>query len=223
MQTANEVHARGKIIATGKDRRGYSTITMVIRGRRPAIIKFVVDNLKSNIGIGDSVTVDGYTKAFSYHNEIQNKWTSVQYFVATSVKKNQTELKEKFGVESRYYGESSFRAYYAGEVSRRIDTNDPKWGKLTIKVDGTGEDKRASFITLSYLKTRMLPPFDYEKGDEVYIAASVNTPQKEIDGRTVNFENLTVEDIVKIKKVTEEKKQETGNGFLDEVADEEDS
>lgn len=198
--TVNKVYATGKVIGTGKDRRGYSAITIVIRGRKPAVVRFVVDRLDPKIGIGDNISVEGYTKAYSYHNEIQNRWTTIQYFVATSVKKNPTELMDVFGVQGRYYKESNFRAYVKGEVTNTIDTRDPNWGKLTVKVDGVGEDKRPSYITMSYYKSTHLPPFDYERGDVVCVAASISTPQKELEGRTVNFENIVIEDIVKVPK-----------------------
>ena len=197
MQTVNEVIATGKIIGTGKNGLGYSTITMVIRGIKPAIIKFVVGNLAPEIGIGDNVTVKGYTKAYSYHNEIKDRWVSVQYFVALEIKKNQPDLKERFGVEGRHYRNTFFQAYIAGTVTNTIETNDPNWAKLTVKVDGVGEDKRPSYITLSYLLNHRLPEFDYQRGDEVYISASISTPQKEFEGKVVNFENLIIEDIVK--------------------------
>ena len=197
MTTVNEVFATGKIISTGRDNRGYSSITIVIRGRHPAVVRFVVDKLNSGIGVGDSVTIKGHTKAYSYYNEIQERRTYVQYFVADELTKNETELKEKFGIEGHHYKESSFRAYVAGEVYGSLETSDPKWCKLTVKVDGIGKDQRNSYITFSYFRSKRLPDFDYKKGDKVYLVASITTPQKELNGRTVNFENLVIEDIVK--------------------------
>lgn len=204
MESVNEVKACGRIIATGKDRRGYSTVTIVIRGIKPAIVRFVVDNLSSSIGVGDNVQIKGYTKAYSYHNEIQDRWISVQYFVAESIEKRPTALMERFGVEGRYHTESRFEAYFQGEVTNTLDTRDPNWGKLTIKVDGTGRDRRPSYITLSYFKSKRLPAFDYLRGDKVCVYASISTPQKEFEGRTVNFENLVIEDIVRIEAVPRE-------------------
>lgn len=214
MVSVNEVLAKGKIIATGKDRRGYSTITIVIRGKRPAIVRFVVDNLPSSIGMGDYVRVKGHTKAYSYYDDIQNKWTSVQYFVADELEKCQTELMEKFGVEGHYFGDASFRAYFAGEVTNTMETNE-NWGKITVKVNGVGVDKRLSYVTLSYLRSYRLPEFKYERGDQVYISASINTPQKEFDGRTVNFENLIVEDIVKNPESEKTAEEEQKNDMTD--------
>lgn len=216
MATVNEVYANGRVIATGKDRRGYSTVTMVIRGRRPSVIRFVVDNLSSSIGVGDNISVKGHTKAYSYHNEIHDKWTSVQYFIADSIEKNETEIMEHFGVPGRYYKDSHFRAYVSGEVTGTIETRDPKWGKLTVKVDGTGVDQRPSYITMSYFISRRLPAFDYQRGDKVCVVASISTPQKELDGRTINFENLIIEDIVKVDAANKQEKT-SADGFLDDV------
>jgi hypothetical protein len=136
---------------------------------------------------------------------------------------------ERFGVEGRYHTESRFAAYFRGEVTNTLDTRDPNWGKLTIKVDGTGRDKRPSYITLSYFKSRRLPAFDYLRGDKVCVYASISTPQKEFEGRTVNFENLVIEDIVRTEAVPreeakkEEPKIEAKGAFLGDLGIDADS
>ena len=81
-----------------------------------------------------------------------------------------------------------------------MDTKDPNWGKLTVRVDGVGGDQRPSYIQMSYHKDRFLPPFDYRKGDEVCIVASISTTEKEFEGQSVYFENLIIEDIVRVSR-----------------------
>lgn len=164
--------------------------------------------MNSGIGINDYVNVDGYVRAFNFYDEMRGRWTSYQEIIATKIEKADTELKKRFGVEGRYVCDSMFRAYMRGTVTNALQTSDKNWGKITIKVDGTGRDKRPSYVTFSYFISYHLPAFKYEKGDEVCLYASISTRDKEIDGVTRHFENLVIEDIAKIKSVQAPKKEE---------------
>ncbi len=202
MQNVNEIIAAGRIVNIGRNQYSHPAITIVVRGRRPAFIHFAFKDgwLDPDLAVGDSVRVKGHCKAYRYHNEVFDRMATIQYFIADEIERDETEMKKRFGIAGKFPEPSHCRAYFAGEVANKLDTKDPKWGKLTVKVEGQGNDPRPSYIQMSYYKDWNLPPFDYEKGDKVCVVASISTPQKELDGVKVNFENVVVEDIVKIKE-----------------------
>ena len=204
IQTLNEVHAEGRIIGTGKNYRGYYTVRLFIRGRKNAIVSFVVDAMDSSIRYGDYVKIDGFTRSYGYQQEPYadgqpRKWVNVQEFVAVHVEKiEETEMMQKFGLEGRYYDAAFFRAYIKGEVTTALNISD-RYAKLVVKTSGGGTDRRPSYIVLNYQKGgHWLPAFDYAKGDVVCVVASVYTTDKDLRGEQVHFENLVVEDIVRV-------------------------
>ena len=62
---------------------------------------------------------------------------------------------------------------------------------------------------MGYFKRGRLPEFDYKPGDNICVYTSVWTPKKEVDGKTVFYENLTVEDVVRISRAPEDTEQAT--------------
>ncbi len=195
----NKFHARGRITSVGMDNMGHISFTIVIRGKKPDIIRITPAHpLSQEIRLHSNVVIEGHIRAFSYMNPIRNKYVTVQYLVADKVEPDVPYLTKLYGVPARHCAPSEFFAEIQGEVTRVIQTQNPDWGKLRIRTDSMETDRRPSVIEVSYYKRLNLPAFDYEPGDKVLLWASIRTQQKEIDGSTVIFENLQVEDIVRL-------------------------
>ena len=200
MKSINEVNAVGRIIETGMDQYGHAAITVAIRGKRLAFLNFAIkDGLDPDLGVGDSVRIKGHCKAYRGYSQTRQGMANIQYFVADEIEREVSEMEKRFGIAGRF-PPSHCRAYFAGEVMSSFVTRDPQWGKITVKVDGQGDDPNPSFIQLSYRNSWNFPPFDYERGDKVCIVASISTPQKELNGVQVKFENFVIEDIVRVEE-----------------------
>ena len=162
----------------------------------------------SGFEVKDHVRIAGFCRAYGFYNESLGKPSYNQYFVAQTIEKDTTELEEKFGMAGRYYNTPFFRMYTKGIVESIIDTGNERWKKLKVRTCSHGIDQRQSTITFSYYTGGDLPECSYKRGDIVCLSASVSTPQKDMNGQKVSFENLTIEDIVLaedayVPKVTE--------------------
>ena len=207
LETVNEVVATGRMIWNGRNERGYPSFRLAVRdgfSDKPSVIYFTLGEnlmLDPSIRYNSYIHVKGYVKAFYYLNDMRQKYTAYQEFVATEVEKADSELHMRFGTEGRYVADSLCRIYVLGEVysvaKPKEDNN--HWGRITIKVNGTGRDRRPSTIPFNYYMGFYLPELNFKKGDVVCLCASVKVRDKEVDGSNVHFENLVVEDIAKIE------------------------
>ena len=213
----NRVEVQGKVVGIGKDHMGHDTITILVvrpKGRpsqRTAIaptgdkeksfVRFALkDPLEFEVRHNDHVRAEGFTNAYSYRDDSGDKWTYVQYFVADKFERQKTKLMDAFGVEGKFYDASYFKGFYRGEVMSVIRTKNSPFARLVVRTPETGQ-QRSSTLRFTYLTTGRLPDIKkFEKGDEVCVAAGINTPQREVDGKLRSMENLFVEDIAIIKK-----------------------
>lgn len=219
-EIANRFEACGKVIDTGIGRNGYPFIRLVIKvgerriviengvrrdETRKAFVNFRMDKIPSDIRVTDYVKVNGYISANSYYNDELRRYMSFQEFIVTDIRHNESELSQQFGQKGKYVTESYFRAYLKGYVRSAVKNGE--WRNLVIEVPGGGEDKRTSMVRAGYYASKSLPPFDYKNGDEVCLYAGITTSNK-IDDNGVerHYENLVIEDIVKIEKDPPEKK-----------------
>lgn len=202
----NELFVRGKVVKIEKGEHGPYELTMIskIRRKEPLTLSFTLDR---DCGVKarpkDVITVTGYTRAFTRHNDILQKDTETMFFVATGMEKDLPELSKRFGEGyGHFYGEGVFRAFLSGTVvkAERVGEN---YGRLTIQTCGGGSDSRPSYPVLRYFLGSRLPSFDYRPGDVVAVRCSGSTPagKAKTGGKDFFFQNLIVEDIDYLYKV----------------------
>lgn len=213
----NAFEVTGKVISFNHDHMGHDMMTVLVKKQTPLFVRVIYDErmLSSDIVVGQHVHVKGYTKAFSY-TDLAGKRTYMQFFSATSIEHRKTIMEDAFQLKGRFYENDDFKAYYAGTVVRAFETND-SWGQIILKVDGSYGGKKSNVIRMGYFKNGRLPEFDYKPGDNICVYTSVWTPKKEVDGKTVFYENLTVEDVVRISRAPEETNQATEDKAEDKV------
>ena len=211
VETVNEVIARGRIVRTGIGRMGYAEIRLAIRGYEPIYVNFEVSALDPSIKIGDYVLVKGYTVGYSPYDDVNGRRYYVQYFVATEFQKDLPELTKHFGVRATNLSDDTmFHAFMKGVIESVTDSG-KDWGNIRIRVNNSSDDQRPSRILLGYHKRR-IRNFDIQRGDIVCLFASLHTETKDVNGQPRDFEDLRVEDIVKVGESDEFRRQERQAG-----------
>ena len=201
----NEFVIRGIVRGIEKNEHNGRTLRLLVKERRTQLELSVT--LNHGIGYGlskkDRVVVQGYVKAFSYHNDVLNKDSYIMFFVATDVKKDQPELSMRFGKGlGQFYPEGVFRMFVSGRVEAIEEPNERNWAKLTVETCSGGNDLRPSHIILRYYNGSRLPFFNYKIGDIVCARLGAFTPEKQTDdGKSFYFQNLIVEDIDFLEKM----------------------
>ena len=97
------------------------------------------------------------------------------------------------------------------------------WHKLTIRVDGDSEDRRANHIRAQYSDRMRVNDVQYEKGDTVALIGTFSYSRKVAkhdDARIVYFENVIVDDMAVVKKKEKAQESPFAGGFGDFGEDE---
>lgn len=154
--------------------------------------------LPEEIALRKKVHVEGYVVA--YRNTLEDgKFEPVQYFVAEKVELQKTLLEADFSQVGQFLEKDSFKGVFSGTVCGAPRTENPKWAKLVVAIDGREYGRRTAYIIFSYFLEGRLPKFDYKQGDKVCILTSLYTIDKEVNGKKKHFENLQIEDIAKVE------------------------
>ena len=221
MMPVNEFVARGVVLAIGRNNRyRRPMVRIVIKGRRDtAYIECQIEgDYPNDIHRRDYVMVQGYIRAFTYHNDALNKNSDVFYFVCTKIQKDKPELEQRFGVRGgNFHAEQFFRAYVSGTVEKIRQYPDSSWAHITVNTRGGEIDRRPSHVVMSYPLNSRLPLFDYEVGDKICARCSVYTPEKKTNGKSMRFQNLTVEDIAYLEKKNRPEDGIVPNPFPDNI------
>ncbi len=201
MKNENKVIADGRITYLRKTEKGKTEfhIQSVDRAAVKDIHFIYNGELPDEIGLRKKVHVEGYVVSYRKSLE-EGKFESVQYFIAEKVELQRTLLEAEFDIESNFFEKDSFTGLFCGTVCGAPRTENPKWAKLVVAVNGREYGRKTSYIVFSYFLDGRLPKFEYKQGDEVYIKTSLFTTDKEVNGKKKHFEDLQIEDIVKAKK-----------------------
>lgn len=196
MKDENKIVADGRITYIRRSENGNTVFYLQsVDKANVRNIQFVYKgDFPDGIGIRKKVHVEGYVVA--YKNAIEGgKIDSIQYFVAEKVELQRSILEAEFGQTGHFLAKDSFKGVFSGTVSQVIRTENPKWGKLVVAING----RRTSYVVFSYFLGGRLPEFDYEKGDRVCIMSGLSTIDKEVNGKKKHFQNLQIEDIAKME------------------------
>lgn len=200
MKNENKIIADGRITYIRKSANGNTVFYL------QSVDKATVRNIQftymgdfpDEIGIRKKVHVEGYVVAYKKEGE-GGKVDPVQYFVAEKVELQRTLLELDFSQAGHFLEKDSFKGVFSGTICAVLRTQNPKWGKLNVAINGREVGRKTSYIDFSYFLDGRLPKFDYEQGDKVCIVTSLYTIDKEVNGKKKHFQNLQIEDIVKVK------------------------
>lgn len=240
--TYNRFFARGRIIGIGMDDYGHKRFVLYIRGTggpraskngeekenvkpapgaRPVYLSIAFgNNTPYNVRISDIVEVEGHMVAYPYKNEAVDKWGFIQYLKADSITPAVPELTKVFGEEAAGFstGRHYSRFYLKGVVIDKYKKEGSIWHKLTIRVDGDSEDRRANHIRAQYSDRMRVNDVQYEKGDTVALIGTFSYSRKVAkhdDARIVYFENVIVDDMAVVKRKEKAQESPFAGGFGD--------
>lgn len=240
--TYNRFFARGRIIGIGMDDYGHKRFVLYIRGTggpraskngeekenvktasgaRPVYLSIAFgNNTPYNVRISDIVEVEGHMVAYPYKNEAVDKWGFIQYLKADSITPAVPELTKVFGEEVAGFstGRHYSRFYVKGVVIDKYKKEGSIWHKLTVRVDGDLDDRRANHIRAQYSDRMRVNDVQYEKGDTVALIGTFSYSRKTAkydDTRIMYFENVIVDDMAIVKKKEKEQGSSFTRGFGD--------
>jgi len=217
----NEFTARGTVTSISQSKYGNRVLGLFVRERREDLNLII--NLEGNVGRGinpyDHITVNGYVKAFRYHNDALDKDSDVLLLVATSVSRTKPELATRFGEDiGKFYPEPFFKGFISGRVEKRYTPDDSVVGYLRLTTCGGGHDQRYSHPELRYYLNGRLPAFDYNIGDHVACRFSMRTQERTTkSGTKLQYQNMRVEDIAYLFKKERPEKKESKKDFQEEI------
>lgn len=186
----NEIEASGRIISIRPRNDGTSMITLVTQSGKDAFLRFLCpEGSLSNIKERTHVRINGYIKSYTYKDTETDKFKTAQRFVASKITKEPTLTEEKFGVEGKFYSAPECKIYLKGTV--QAVRKDNEWYRIILKVkDG---DVSTSNIQINMKELDRQP--DIKEHDTICCVCGVSTPKKELEGKTVYFENIQVSDL----------------------------
>lgn len=193
----NEIKAVGRITGYVRDEFGNRNIVLHVSDKDKKQVKFVLDNEPKGIKRNDFVEISGHITAFSYHSQIFEKDSYVQYFVADEMKKAPSILEEQFGLPGKYVENQHIRIILEGKFKGyTVSKNSEEWCEVSVMIDSSGMDKRPNTVKVSCSLNRFGKTIKgLKKDDTVAMIVGVRTPKKEFHGQPVVFENLFALDV----------------------------
>lgn len=199
-EVTNYVRAKGRIIGLSIDDLGNKRIVLFIRGyqqRRPIYAPFVIDkNTEINFEVNDYVDVEGRVNAFIYDNEVWTK-TSLytQLMMADKIIKDKPELEKIFGLKGGFGYEDPFiRVFLKGKVIKKSIDEKNGWTNFTINVKN--DKNKDSQVRLQFSNRMRVNDVKFEEGDSVATVSNLSSKRKQINGETIDFEDLIVDDMI---------------------------
>ena len=240
--TYNRFFARGKIIGIGMDDYGHKRFVLYIRGTggpkapknveekenvkpapgaRPVYLSIAFgNNTPYDVRVSDIVEVEGHMVAYPYMNEVVGKWGFIQYLKADSITRAVPELTKVFGEEAAGFstGRHYSRFYLKGMVIDKYQKEGSIWHKITVRVEGDLDDRRANHIRVQYSDRMRVCDVQYEKGDTVALIGTFSYSRKMArndSDRIIYFENVIVDDMAVVRK----KERTQGTSFTEGFGD----
>lgn len=201
----NRFYLCGKVVAYGMTPSGAPTFVLAISKdaedvteRDPSAVSLVdvafgnVWKEQKELPLHAMVEVEGHVEGYDYRNEVWNKSSHVQFFVADQIEMVSSKMSEAFGHKGSTYKRDYSEFYIKGEVIWLNNNTNNAWSIITIRVGR----KR-------YIRAQFLKPTEYNglrvscaTGDMVCATGTVSTAIKPgKDGNRVKFENLNIDDL----------------------------
>lgn len=200
MKTENKLIADARVVSV----RG-KIVTVYVPGKRDVFLRFLTTDhtiMPEDFDKGMRVSVEGYIRGY-YGRDRDGNMSKRQYFVADKIKRQTTTLERNFGIEGHYHDPQFCKYLIAGNVSTKKDDGD--WVRFTIVTDMDREDRRLSSVHISMRSNETTA--EIKKGDGVCMVCAVSTPKKEVNGKTMYFEDIIGVDIARVEPVSMEEKQ----------------
>lgn len=186
----NEIEAVGRVISIKQRNDGNYTLTLVTQSGKDAFLRFLCpDSVIPQIKERAHVRVHGYIKSYTYKDSESERFKTGQRFIATKIIEEPTLVESKFGIKGRFFPTPDCKVYLKGTV--QAIRKDNEWYRIIIKVkDG---DVTFSNIQINMKEIDRQPTI--KENDVICCVCGVSSPKKELEGRTVYFENIQVSDI----------------------------
>ena len=209
----NRFYLCGRVVAYGMTPSGAPTFVLAISKdaedvteRDPSAVSLVdvafgsVWKEQKELPLHTTVEVEGHIEGYDYRNEVWNKASHVQFFVADQIEPADSKMNEAFGHRGSTYRRSYSEFYIKGEVIWLNTNTNNAWSIITIRV---GRRR--------YIRAQFLKPTEYNglrvscaTGDTICATGTVSTAIKPgKDGSRVKFENLNIDDLHVISHRTE--------------------
>ena len=221
----NKVSARGRNIFIGQNDYGYKSVMLSIRGRdrkREVRVSFVLGtDLPSNVTMHSFVKIEGYVNANVYKNDVWNRSSYIQYFVADKIELDKTQLEEAFPEDCKGRGFAYARSFVnvalKGEIVKLTKSEDKSvegtgksrvWTRITLRVDPVKGKNRPSLVHMQYSSNMRVNDLSLNVGDKVCVVAIVSSKSKQSENVVSRknsrqhikyFEDIIVDDIAIIE------------------------
>lgn len=220
-KTVNKVKASGKVVAKTpsprKDGSYMITLFTKVEGRDNYPRFYCPAGVLPDIEKNERVLIYGHVHTYVKRTP-EGKNSFRQQFIADKVTKEKTLTELAFGEKGTFYPPMYANVFFKGTI-RTVKPNG-EWAQVYVTVDDNGKDANIKINAKENATVKSLSP-----GDKVYIVSGIRTTQKEVNGKRVTFENISLFDIHVVKNEEEnidngEDENEEDPG-LTEISDEE--
>ena len=209
----NKIKASGRIVSESKLKNGWDGITLFVKlGNREIYPRFYCpEGVLPEHEKHDRLLILGHIHTY-IHRTPEGKRSYRQQFVADKIVPEKTLTEMSFGEAGSFYPPMYANIFLKGNV-HSIKT-DNGWTQLSVTVN---DGERDANVTTS-MKARSGQP-EIHEGDPICLVCGVSTSRKEINGKSVTFEDITISDIAVLNKEGLESRED--NIDEDEAADDE--
>ncbi|MGT2910762.1 hypothetical protein ACVR1I_03480 [Streptococcus cameli] len=186
----NTIFACGKIIDVNNHSITPWFILFIRNGgeRRHTYLKFRYDPKTLMPKRNTTVSIEGHIENYDVSDT-----TKFQHFVADRIRLENPELVKYFDIPEQSgfaYQKPFAKVFFYGAITNKLYDHKSKWIEIGIR------DFNGTEIKAQYSRKMRVDEVNAQVGDYVYLYALPISTKKHVKNRTVNFENLIVEDIV---------------------------
>ena len=188
-QLTNEVVVRGRYVNLIPLKNGNFLMQVVSRNGQRDVFPTFLCKEEPKIKRREHVLVKGYVVDRKSKND-NGKIVNTQQFVAEDIIPDKTITEETFGIKGAFFNPPSTSIKISGELAAvKVEE---EWVRFTILTNGKKKTKNPASIRMSMKKRDR--PQEYNVGDMLYAVGGISTTRKEVDGKTVYYEDIIVND-----------------------------
>lgn len=211
----NKIKASGRIVSESKLKNGWDGITLFVKlDNREIYPKFYCPKgVLPDHDKHERLLIYGHVHTY-IHRTPEGKKSYRQQFVADKIVPEKTLTEMSFGEHGSFYPPMYANVFLKGAVhSVKIDNG---WMRLSVTVN---DGERDANITTSMKMRRDQPAIN--AGDPICLVCGVSTSRKEVNGKSVTFEDVTISDIAVLNKEVMPENDGNEDEAEDSVDDEE--
>lgn len=230
MNKNNKVSARGRIISIKRNDYGHRSLVLYIKkGANPVplYVSFALNtDLPLSVTVNSHVKIEGHVVARIYRDEVWERSSYMQYFVADKVELDKTKIEEVFPEdcdgEGFGYAEPYMTVALKGEIAKISEAEDKSgkprtWTRILLRGEQEKGSRHPLMVFAQYSSNMRVSDVKLHTGDKVCLVGTVSSRRKEI-GKASNsknghkkfsqptktYEDIIVDDLVVIDPATPE-------------------